>query len=186
MSIPKKQIELIAGRSVHGSGDSRGLNFSVEYSKYFKKKLNWSASIGGTIHDGVFPVFYEYPTGVQNDGSIKYTTAGLQVMTHLGYNFFKSDNNELLFRLGSVLRYQSSSYWDEVAVLYPPLTNLPYPVVVFRNTTPQRTFAIGGTTQLKYSYTTKHKISLGILAGFQFDTNGDNISHLSLTIGKRF
>ena len=186
VTTPKKQIELIAGRSVHGSGDSRGLNFSVEYSKHFKKKLNWSASIGGTIHDGVFPVFYEYPTGVQNDGSIKYTTAGLQVLTHLGYNFFKSAKNELLFKLGSVLRYQSSSYWDVVTVLYPPLTGLPYPVVVFENSTPQRTFAVGGTTQIKYSYTIKQKISLGILAGFQFDTNGDNISHLSLTIGKIF
>jgi hypothetical protein len=184
--FPKRQIELIGGRSVHGSGDTRGLNFSVEYSKYFKKRLNWSASIGGTIHDGVFPVLYEYPTGVQNDGSIRYTTAGLQVLTHLGYNFIKSRKNELLFRLGSVLRYQSSSYWDVVTVLYPPLTGLPYPVVVFENSTPQRTIAIGGTTQLKYSYTTKRNISIGILGGFQFDTNGDNISHLSLTIGKRF
>jgi len=106
VTTPKKQIELIAGQSVHGSGDSRGLSFSVEYSKYFKKKLNCSASIGGTIHDGFFPVFYEYPTGVQNDGSIKYTTAGLQVLTHFGYNFLKSTKSELLFRLGSVLRYQ--------------------------------------------------------------------------------
>lgn len=186
VTIPKNQIELIAGRSVHGSGDSRGLNFSVEYSKYFKKRLIWSASIGGTIHDGVFPLFYEYPSGVQNDGSIQYTTAGLQILTHLGYNFFNSAKNELLFRLGSVLRYQSSSYWDAVTVLYPPLTGLPYPVVVFENSLPQRTFAIGGTTQIKYSYTTKRKISFGMLAGFQFDTNGDNISHISLTIGKRF
>jgi hypothetical protein len=182
----KRQIELIVGRSVHGTGDTRGLNFSVEYSKYFKKRLNWSASIGGTIHDGVYPIFFEYPAGVQNDGSIRYTTAGLQVLAHLGYNFIKSSRHELLFRLGSALRYQSSSYWDVFSVLYPPITGLAYPVVVFENSTPQRTFAVGGTTQIKYSYTTSRHISLGIFGGFQFDSNGDTISHLSFTIGKRF
>jgi len=66
------------------------------------------------------------------------------------------------------------------------LTGLSYPVVVFENSTPQRTFAVGGTTQFKYSYSTKKNVSFGMLAGFQFDSNGDNISHLSLTIGKRF
>ena len=186
VTIPKRQIELIAGRSVHGSGGSPGLNFSIEYSKYFKKKVNWAASIGGTIHDGAFPVFYEYPAGIQNDGSIQYTTAGVQAMTHVGYNFLNSTKSDLLFRIGAVLRYQSSSYGDEVNVLYEPLTGLPFPVVVFRNSSPQRTVAIGGTTQIKYSFTTKQNITLGMLAGFQFDTNGDNISHLSLTIGKRF
>jgi hypothetical protein len=107
-------------------------------------------------------------------------------MTHVGYNFLNSTKSDLLFRIGAVLRYQSSSYWDEVNVLYEPLTGLPFPVVVFRNSSPQRTVAIGGTTQIKYSFTTKQNITLGMLAGFQFDTNGDNISHLSLTIGKRF
>jgi hypothetical protein len=183
---PKKQIELIIGRSVQGTGDSRGLIFAVEYSKYFKKKLNWSASIGATINDGILAIFYEYPSGVQNDGSIRYTTAGVQAMTHLGYDFLSSTKSDLLFKIGTVIRYQSSSYWDDVAVLLQPMTGLPYPVVVFRNSTPQRTVAIGSTTQIKYSFTTKHKISFGMLTGFQVDTNADTITHLSLTIGKRF
>jgi len=182
----KQQIQLSLGQSLNGSGDTRGIIFATEYIKYLKKKLNWTSSLGGTIHDGFFPVFFEYPVGRTNDGSIRYTIAGFQVSSHLGYNFLKSSNHELCFRLGSVLRYQSSSYWDVVTVLYPPITSLPYPVVIFQNTTPQKTVAIGGSTQLAYSYLINKKLSLGMLAGFQFDTQGDNISNLSITIGRRF
>lgn len=182
----KQQIQLSFGQSFNSTGDTRGLGFATEYNRYFKKKLNWSASFGGTIHDGFFPILYEYPVGRQNDGSIRYTIAGFQVSSHLSYNFLNSTQHELLFRLGTVLRYQSSSYWDVVNVLYQPITGLPYPVVVFENTTPQKTVAIGGSTQIGYSYTINKKLSIGVLGGFQFDTQGDNISNLSVTIGRRF
>lgn len=187
LQAQKQQVQVSFGRSFNGTGDIRGFGFATEYNKYFKKKLSWSASFGGTIHDDFIPIIYEYPAGSQNDGSVRYTIAGFQVASHLSYNFLKPEQHELLFRLGAVLRYQSSSYYDDVAIYYPAAgTGFPIPVVVFNNTSPQRTFAVGASPQISYSYIVNKKTSLGLLAGFQFDTNGDNISQLSLTVGRRF
>ena len=181
-----QQIQFSVGTSFNGSGDTKGLGFLTEYNKKFKKKLSWSASLGGTIHDGSFDILYEYPIGQTRDGSVRYTIAGFQGASHLGYSMFRTQTHDLQFRLGTVIRYQSSSYWDVVNVLYEPITGLPYPVIVFENTTPQKTLAIGGSSQIVYNYTLKNRISIGILASFQFDTQGDNISQLLFTIGKRF
>jgi hypothetical protein len=54
------------------------------------------------------------------------------------------------------------------------------------NDGPQRTLAWGGSGQLVYNFTLKNNICLGVLAGLQFDTQGDTISQLMFTIGKRF
>lgn len=182
----KQQIQISFGQTYNGSGDTKGFTFATEYNKIFKKKFSWSVSFGGTIDGGTFPLFFEYPIGQINDGSVNYTIAGFQVTSHLAYYFLNSPQHQIYFRLGALLRYQSSSYWDTFNVLYPPLTGLPYPVIVFENTTPPKTLAIGGTTQIGYAYTINKKISIGLLAGFQFDTQGDNISQLSLTLGRRF
>lgn len=182
----KHQLQFALGTSFNGSGDTQGFGFLTEYSKKFKKKRSWSVSLGGTIHDGSFDILYEYPQGQQRDGSVRYTIAGFQGTSHLGFSLFSSNTHDLVFRLGSVIRYQSSSYWDVVNVLYEPITGLPYPVVFFENTSPQTTLALGGSSQLSYSYTLKNRISLGILASFQFDTQGDNVSQLLFTVGKRF
>ncbi len=181
-----KQIKLLAGRSFNGTGDINGFGFSVGYEKYFKKKVNWSASIGSTIHDGQFPILYEYPEGNRVDGSIRYTTAGFQGIYALGYNFLKSNTNEFTIELGALLRYQSTSYYDNVVVLYPALTNLPYPVVLFRNRAPQKTFAVGAAPQISYNYSLSKKIRIGIAVSYQFDTNGDNIAQISLLVGRKF
>lgn len=184
--LPKQQFEIIAGRSTHGTGDLRGLIFISEYSKYFTKKLSWTAALGGTIHDGSLPLFFNDPGSQSIDGSIRYTTAGVQTAGYLGYSFIRTNRHEVQVRAGALLRYQSSSYYNEVSVLYPLATGLAIPVNYFVNTTPQRTFAFGGSSELLYSYTFKKEISLGVLAGLQTDTNGDTITQTALTIGKRF
>ena len=184
--LPKKQIQLIAGRSVHGTGDMVGLTFHTEYAEYFKKRFCWTIGLGGTIHDGSFPVFFNDPSGNQIDGSIRYTTAGVQTTSFLGYDLITTSEHEFQIRLGALLRYQSSSISDEMSVYYPLATGLPIPVNAFVNHTPQKTFALGGSTQILYNYTINQKVSIGFLTGFQIDTNGDTISQISLTIGKRF
>lgn len=181
-----KSIQLILGRATHGSGDIRGLIFTTEYAKYFKKRLSWIVGIGGTIHDGSLPVFFTVPNGNTVDGSVRYTTAGVQVNGQIGYSFLKTISHEMQLRLGALVRYQSSSYFDQVSILFPIITGLPYPVVVFNNTTPQRTYSIGGNLEIHYNYTITKKIMIGIIAGLQTDTNGDTISQLSLSIGRRF
>jgi hypothetical protein len=184
--LPKKKINLSIGRSIHGSGDIRGVLFSTEYSKQVRRKLSYTMALSGSIHNGEWPLFFYAPNGEYTDGSIRYTTAGMQFSMHYGFNFIKASKHELIYRMGGVLRYQSSSYYDAAEVLYPALTGLRVPVIVFNHSTPQNTIAVGGSAQLLYNYTLKNNITLGSLAGFQIDSNGDVISQISLTIGKRF
>jgi hypothetical protein len=164
----------------------RGLIFNTEYVKNFRKNLSWVASVGGTIHDGFIPNYFTSPNGTEIDGSIRYTTAGVQATNHIGYSVIKRNDNQLELRAGALLRYQSSSYYDIVSINYPAGTGLPIPVIVFIHENPQRTFAIGGSAQIFYNYSITPKILLGALAGLQTDTNGDTITQLSLSIGRKF
>jgi len=164
----------------------RGVNFATEYENYFKKKFSWTLALGGTIHDGFEPLYFKDQTGRPIDGSFRYTAAGLQITSHLCYSFIKSTRHEFQLRAGGLLRYQSSSYFDELAINYPAGTGYPIPVIYIENKTPQKTYAVGGSCQIIYNFTFTNKINVGILTGLQFDTNGDNISQLSLTLGKRF
>jgi hypothetical protein len=185
-SIGKRDIKLIVGKCFNGTGDLRGLIFTTEYAKAFKKRLSWIVGIGGTIHDGYFPVFFTIPNGDTVDGSVRYTIAGVQIIGQIGYSAIKTTAHEVQMRAGALIRYQSSSYYDIITVLYPGGTGLPFPVVIFDNKTPQRTYSIGGNFEIHYNYSLTKKIMIGILAGLQTDTNGDTITQLSLSIGRRF
>ncbi|MFM7358144.1 MAG: hypothetical protein ACKO1T_06145 [Sediminibacterium sp.] len=180
-----KLLQFSAGSNLNGTGDSFGFSFFTEYSKKLKQKLTWSNSLGGTINDGtLYSIFYQTTSGQVRDGSVRYTTAGFQAASHIGYSFITSQKHDFQFRLGSVLRYQSTSLPDAVSL--EPIPGVPFPVVVFQNLSPLRTLAVGGSGQLLYNYTMKNNICLGVLAGLQFDTQGDTISQLMFTIGKRF
>lgn len=185
-TLPSRHISIGIGPAFHGSGDLLGFSYGAEYGKYFKKRLSWQVSFGGSIHDGYFEHFYEYPAGNRIDGSYRYTIAGVQVGYHLAYSLIRTEKSDLQLRAGGIIRYQSSSLYDGIGIYYPIVTGAQFPVMLIENTTPQRTFAAGLTPQIGYTYTTKKKICLGILAGFQTDTNGDVISQLSFSIGKRF
>lgn len=182
--LSRYHLQVSAGRCFHGSGDLRGVIFSTNFSKYFKKRISWSTELSGTIHDGSFPLFFDY-NGEQVDGSIRYTVAGVQLSGHIGYRIISKLQNELQIKMGVLCRYQSSSLTDDVSILYPPATNLQFPVVVFNNVGPLRTIAPGGSIQLHYNYTFNKKFTVGLLAGFQADTEGDNLFQTSLTAGIR-
>ena len=185
-SAQKNLLQFSAGPNFSGTGDSFGLSFFTEYSKKLKQKLTWSASLGGTINDGTsFFLLYEYSPGRQEDGSLRYTIAGFQAASHIGYSLVGTKVHDFQARLGSIIRYQSRST-DAAAIYYPPSFGFPFPVVSLLNYYPQRTLAVGGSGQLLYNYTMKNNFCLGILAGLQFDTQGDTISQFMFTIGKRF
>ena len=186
MKLPEHSIQIVAGHSIHSTGDNKGLSFATGYEKYFRKNLSWTIAMGATIHDGASPLFYTDPGGHIQDGSFRYTTAGFQITGHAGYSFIRTSRHEFQFRAGGLVRFQSSSYFDEFGTLYPIATGLPIPVSYFVNTTPQRTYAAGASLQLQYNFTFPNRLQLGFLAGFQMDTNGDNISQLSIMAGKRF
>jgi hypothetical protein len=185
-SINKEDIKVYFGKSKHYSGDIPGIIFSTEYNRYFKNRLNWNLNMSGTIHDGSTPLFYIDPNGNPVDGSIRNTNGGLQFSGHIGYCLFKSQEHEFQIRLGSVLRYQSSSVPNETSIYYPIITGLPIPVVVVINVEPARSYSIGISGQILYTYSLNKKFLLGLLAGYQFDTNADNISQLSIFTGIRF
>lgn len=185
-SLPKQQIQLYTGPSFNGTGDIIGFAYDTEYGKYFKKKSSWYIGIGGTIHDRQEPIYYNDRDGNPVDGSVRATIAAVQVSGLYGYSFVRNEVNEFVLKVGPLLRYQSSSYWDGLGVYPPAGTGFPIPVVSFFNTSPQRTFAVGGNLGFAYNYTFSKKISIGILTELQLDTNGDTITQCLLSIGRRF
>jgi hypothetical protein len=184
--LSKRHIQVYAGTSFNGTGDIKGFAFDTEYGQYFKKKSSWYVGIGGTIHDKVEPIFYTDQGGNQVDASVRATTAGFQVSGLYGHSFVRKQKHEFLIKAGPLVRYQSTSYWDILAVYHPAGTGLPFPVVAFFNLSPQRTLALGGNLEFAYNYTISKKVSIGILAELQTDTNGDTISQLLFSIGRRF
>ena len=181
-----RQVQFSFGPSKNGTGDIKGLSYKFDYTKYFKKKLSWQIGLGGDIYDGVTPLYFEYPAGNQIDGSYRYTTAGLQLGVDIRYSIFKTDVHEIILSAGGLVRYQTSSASDALNILYSPITNLPFPVIVLENTSPQTTISIGASPKFGYNYTIKKKIGIGFLSGFQFDTNGDTILHFLITLSRRF
>lgn len=185
--VSTQVLQLLIGRSKHGTGDVNGISFNTAYSNYFKKKICWAVEFGGTIHDGSVPIFYTDMNGNMVDGSYYWTTGGIQVTGKIGYAVIRTSNQELQTSLGAMLRYQSTSYYDFLAVIWPAAgTGLDFPVIVLKNNSPTRTFSIGGIGAISYNYTFNNLISVGLLGGFQIDSNGDTISELGFTIGKRF
>lgn len=182
--LPRYHLQVSAGRCFHGSGDLRGVIFSTDFSKYVKKKLSLGLSLSGTVHDGNYPLYFTY--GNQEvDGSLRYTVAGVQLAGLIGYGIVRNEEHEIQIEGGPLLRYQSSSLPDYYEIAYPAATGLPYPVIIYQHSSPQRTYSIGGVLQLHYNYTFSRRFTIGLLAGFQADTEGDNLFQTSLSAGIR-
>ena len=185
--LPKHFVNVSGGFSKHGTGDLYGYILSAEYQRYITNKISWSAGIGGTIHDGAQPIFYLHPyTGKLVDGSVRYTTGGLQGFGHAGYSFVRSKRHEFQVRAGVVARLQSTSLYDVLSITSTQISGLPMPVVDFINTSNQQTISAGYGAQVLYNFTIQQKTTIGLRAGFQNDTEGDQIAQLSFSVGRRF
>ena len=185
--IPDKSIRFHIGSARLGTGDIKGIVQSIEFEKYFRRKLSWSAEIGSSVHSSSFPEFVTIADGQKIDMSYRYTIAGLQLSGKAGYSFIRTNKSNFGLKVGALLRYQSSSLADEVATYYPGGTGLPFPALTLTNSEPQNTYALGGSFQLFYNYAIRQNILLGLNTGFQADTNGDTMfPQLCLTIGYRF
>jgi hypothetical protein len=181
----RSTVQLFLGRSFNATGDVFGIEYGGAYSADISKKVFWFAEVGGSIHDGAFPVFYEY-AGEKIDASIYYTTAGLQAAAGAGVALLKTRKHEISVRLGAMGRYQSTSYWDLVEVIYPAATGLNFPVARFINTSPKKTMIIGGRGSFSYSYSIKEKFFVSLTASLQADSNEDLLTSTSVGFGKRF
>lgn len=182
----KTSVQLFFGRSFNGTGDVFGIEYGGVYSTRISKNRFWFIEAGGTIHDGSIPVFYTHSSGALIDGSVYYSTAGMQFVPGFALAVLKRKNHEVSVRLGAMGRYQSTSYWDFVEVIYPIATGLDFPVVRFINTSPKRTMSIGGRGSLVYTYSFTSKLIASLSASLQADSNGDLLTATSIGIGRKF
>ena len=97
----------------------------------------------------------------------------------------RSKRHTLDVQLGALVRYQTSSYYDELTTLFPALTGLPIPVIYLVNQSNQRTVSFGGIGALQYQYHFASGDHIGIRGSLQTDTQGDVISMASLLFGYR-
>ncbi len=185
MQLASRQISIVGGRSFHGTGDQRGLLFSVEYGKYFKKRWELSGGFSSTIHSRETLLFVYYSNAEPIDASYRSTTAGLQFNTLISFAPVRSKHHEVKIGAGGLLRYQSDSY-ASYGMYFPPANNFPEPFFTFRNFGKQNTFNAGYLVDVVYAYTLRKNILIGAKLGFQNDTNGDVLTNYGLRIGKRF
>ncbi len=178
-------IELNFVRSLHGTGDISGFNFAGNYISSINKSFSLVFSFGGSTHSGTDSLLYTLDERTI-DSSILYTTSGIQVGYGLDYKFFNLKKHKFIFRIIPFLRYQSTSIPDSRSFLFPPITELPFPVIVFENNSPSETIAVGLESNLIYNYKLSSSFSINLLGSFQFDTNGDTVRGFGLGIVKSF
>ncbi len=176
------------GGSFTGTGDIYGFQYGITYREHFEEKqLYWSIGFEGTLHDTEsIDYIFEDENGNELEGKSRHVTGGLQLVGTMGYDILKNPNHDLGLAIGPIIRYQSSSLPDMVEIRYPALTGLPLPVKIETFTEPAKTFAIGAALKVNYYYLFENNFLIGFIGGFQLDTNGDTISYISLSAGKRF
>jgi hypothetical protein len=187
-TLPDKVIMVTGGYSKHGSGDMKGIVFGAGYAKYISSRVSLDYYFRGSINNGQDVIMINNGfTGIRQDASIRFTTAGVQAGMNVRLSFIRTKRNELLISLGGFGRYQSASNGsDGYALYYPSTTGVPTVLVEYNNRTPQKTYAFGGLLQLHYNFTFNKNIVVGIAPGFQTDTNGDALLQGILVVGKRF
>lgn len=176
-------LSLNINRTFEGSGDLNGFSLNANFIKPITKKIDWFVAAGGTMADGEYPLIYKSQDDKDVDGSVRYTTAGLQLTGGINLNIIRNAKSKLFVGTGPLIRYQTTS--DAGANIYYS-SGLPFPVVAFQHTDPARTFSVGGILNAGYNYVIKDGFFIGLVGAFQTDTNGDNIAQIGLNFGKDF
>jgi len=180
-------LEFGFGRSIHGTGDTPGYYFGFNYLNSISNKWHFQIGFEGTLNDSPdFGLIFEDDLGNVFDGSLHTVTSGFQLVSGVKYNFIQNSRHELGIGLLAIFRYQATSLSDVIDTLFPPITNLPFPVRNIIRFGPGRTFAVGGSIRLQYRYIFNNDFYLGINGAIQTDTNGDTIPNYFLTFGKTF
>ena len=188
LKLPTRAIQIAAGYSKHGSGDFHGIVFGAEYIRYFTPSISVNYNFRGSINHGKeFIIVNNNITGTRTDASVRFTTAGVQLGANGRYSILRNLDQEFAASLGAFVRYQSASNGsDGYSIYYPQTTGQPTVLIGYDNRTPQNTVSVGGIFQLEYSYRLPFNYYVGVLPGFQTDTNGDAIFQVALAVGRRF
>ena len=182
----KAQVMVGGGYSIHGTGDMKGLAFFTEYSKPIGKRTEWSINVMTTIHGDAFKVIVNNPDGSTDDNSFRYSNAGLQAGLKFGYNFVQSAHHQFKIQPGGFVRYQNSTFSDIYSFFINQSNGFPEPGFMFYNSSKQNTVTVGYGIDLSYNFIMSDKIMIGLKAGFQNDTNGDAVTQICLSVGRRF
>jgi len=182
---PKGRLQLGVGYSTHGTGDMDGISFFTEYGKYTGKRLEYGLNIKSTIHWDEYNVLMSRPDGTVRDASFRYSSAGLQTGPFIGYHLLQAKHHQFMIQLGAFGRFQHATYPSMYNFYFDYTTNPPRPVFEFWNDEKQNTFTGGYSVDFSYDFITSKKLMLGVKVGMQNDTNGDVITQVCFTIGKK-
>lgn len=187
ISLPRHAIQLAGGYSKHGSGDMNGIVFGTEYVSYLSNHFSLNYNLRASINSSKDEIIIiDNNSGFRKDASVRFTTAGVQLGINGQYSFIRNAKHEFLVSLGGFGRYQSASNGsDGYSIYYPAATGIPWVLIGYDNSTPQKTFSVGGLFQLQYNFTFNNKVFIGLSPGFQTDSNGDAMPQVVLLIGKR-
>lgn len=179
-----EEFRAVAGYSKHGSGDMDGVVFGAEYSRNTDKRFFLTYQLRGGFNSSVDKVtFINTITGTVTDVSIRFNTGGVQIGMLGSINIIRSSKHKFQVGIGPFARYQSTSN-DGYGMYYPTTTGVPNVLYEFYNPNPQHTVSFGGIFQLQYQFYVSRKMFVGIMGGFQTDTNGDAIPQAGLIFGR--
>lgn len=181
----RETISLLLGYGMHGSGDLTGYQYAVRYSKDLGTRWSWNLEFGGSLHDAADDtLIYRDDLGNNVDATLHHVIGGLQTGLGVKYSALKTEKHDFGLEIMPLLRYQATSISDIYSTLY--LSDLPFPVRNIVRLEPARTFAVGGSIRLHYSYHISEKYRLGLMGAWQTDTNGDAIATMFLSLGRSF
>lgn len=167
------------------AGDMNGYAIAIDYKRYLRPRTSLNIGLTTTIHDGAYPILYTDPNNNPVDGSFRYGSSGIQLSARAGYSFLRSKRHTMDLQIGGLLRYQTSSYYDTLTILFEPLTGFPIPLAYLAHIDNQRTVSLGGIGVFQYQYHFTSGDHIGLRGSIQTDTNGDVISMASLVFGYR-
>ncbi len=181
--LPARLLQIDFGINKHGTGDMPGCGLNVDYKKYLRKRIFLSFGLGMTTNNGTSKIFYTDDAGNLTDASYRYGAGGAQISGEFGISMIRDVRNDFGLQAGIIGRYQSSSYYDEITVLYPVVTGLPIPVTAVVHKSPQETISIGGIGQVYYNYFINAKVFVGFRSSLQMDSNGDVLTQFMISSG---
>jgi len=185
--LKKRSVQMSGDYCDHSDGGMKGASVASEYTHYFTKRLSLGFNLRATIHNDKYPVPYDVG-GSTVDGSIRVTTAGIQLGATGGFSLINIPRHEFRISLGPFVRYESDSNGEDgYAVYFPSQTGVNAYLVAYDNHTPQETVSFGVIIQAQYNYTFRNNLFLGVQSGYQTDTQDDQIFHMiGIAVGKRF
>lgn len=161
----------------YGKGDFGGFFWNSIYTRSITKR--WSLIVGAaaTIHEGKVRVLYEDNNNLWQEGEIRHMTGGLQGNVEMAFNLVSSNSHLLQIGLGPVFRYQITTFPNYGWVNF-------YPDFYFRDSRYRRSFGVGGSGFITYSYIFKNHWILQVRASLQYVSTNDNQNMFGLSVGK--